>query len=399
MTSKPSSINLPLEALGVGDHQFTHPSKIHGAGHVNRVIYYALALARSMGYNDILPEVWAAAYLHDLARRHDGVCPYHGAWAIDEHLFKYWPTFIEAGVQDIEAVKQAVIVHSLPEERPGNRVCQVLKDADALDRVRLGDLDPRYFRLERTPVFMQFAERLFRETHDQTDWMTIWNKAVQVFNPHLGKAKSVPMPWNDRESGRERMMRRLNAAQFPWNKVDVELRRNLPILNDPKRPVISGTPVTYVRPETWQAIQREGRFLSFWELEERGIKAWHEQFNDNPADARAFNEERLFGERCRHMAFGVLFNPKVFGPEPDIRMRLNYGSVRLHLSPSLLEVASFTINDSQMSPYAAPWSQDNALLLTTACQLGLLPLPSRRINYLELQFHTPITVSMVREVA
>ena len=41
----------------------------------------------------------------------------------------------------------------------------LLKDADALDRVRLGDLDPNYFRLRESRAMVDFAQQLYDDTH------------------------------------------------------------------------------------------------------------------------------------------------------------------------------------------------------------------------------------------
>ena len=43
------------------------------------------------------------------------------------------------------------------------RVFRVLKDADALDRVRLGDLDPSYLRFEVSRESVERAWELLRE--------------------------------------------------------------------------------------------------------------------------------------------------------------------------------------------------------------------------------------------
>jgi hypothetical protein len=42
----------------------------------------------------------------------------------------------------------------------------LLKDADGLDRVRLGDLDPSYLRVPASQSMVAFAQHLFDATHD-----------------------------------------------------------------------------------------------------------------------------------------------------------------------------------------------------------------------------------------
>jgi len=47
---------------------------------------------------------------------------------------------------------------------PHWRLTSLLKDADGLDRVRLGDLDPRYLRNPEAHDMVGFAAALFSET-------------------------------------------------------------------------------------------------------------------------------------------------------------------------------------------------------------------------------------------
>jgi hypothetical protein len=68
---------------------------------------------------------------------------------------------------DLPAVYAAVSRHSNGEGKPGEPhlgLIELLKDADGLDRVRLGDLDPRYLRIPQARSMVQFAEQLFEET-------------------------------------------------------------------------------------------------------------------------------------------------------------------------------------------------------------------------------------------
>lgn len=179
---------LTVRETGVTAKQFAHASDIHGPGHVNRVICLALYLTERTGNAKLLPDVWAAAYLHDLSRRHDGECPDHGRWAVEEKFEDYWPNFAMAGARNFELIKEAVTVHSMPEERPNNLVCQLLKDADGLDRVRLGDLDESYLRLDETRRSVEIAEELYTLTNGMEDMCDIWEVTMdmQLFERSLG---------------------------------------------------------------------------------------------------------------------------------------------------------------------------------------------------------------------
>jgi hypothetical protein len=179
-------LNIPVEQMGVEDSQFNHQSTLHGQGHVNRVIMHTLVLVKVTGRQDWMAEHWAAAYLHDLGRKHDEYCEDHGRWSIEDNWNKYLPFLEEAGVKPERYAKviMAVAQHCLPDNRCdlSNPVLKLLKDADGLDRVRLGDFDRSYLRLPESAALCNFAEMLFAITHenektrrfgDMTEWMNV----------------------------------------------------------------------------------------------------------------------------------------------------------------------------------------------------------------------------------
>lgn len=165
-------IGIPDGELVPGPERFRHASSLHGQAHVARVLVHGLRLIEATGFLDEVARLWACVYLHDLARRHDGHCQRHGAdaWA----RFQDWPEvrelFRQGGVlaADQEAIQYAVTAHCREEPVPGHphyRLAALLKDADGLDRVRLGDLDPRRLRHPQARGMIGFAQRL----HDRTD--------------------------------------------------------------------------------------------------------------------------------------------------------------------------------------------------------------------------------------
>ena len=165
-------IDLPLAVLAPAPDLFPHPSTLHGQAHVSRVMVHAFRLIEATGWTDEAPRLWAAVYLHDLARTHDGVCYRHGgdAWKKFRALPEVRALFTRGGVtaDDYAMIRTAVVHHSVPKEldraHPHWRLTSLLKDADALDRVRIGDLDPRYLRNSEAQTMVDFAERLFVAT-------------------------------------------------------------------------------------------------------------------------------------------------------------------------------------------------------------------------------------------
>jgi hypothetical protein len=75
-------IHLPLDQLVPQPSLFTHPSTLHGQAHVARVMVHAFRLIEATGWTEEAPRLWAAVYLHDIARTHDGLCFVHGTRAV-----------------------------------------------------------------------------------------------------------------------------------------------------------------------------------------------------------------------------------------------------------------------------------------------------------------------------
>ena len=186
-------VDLPLDALAPSPALFSHASMLHGQAHVSRVMVHAFRLIEATGWTEEAPRLWAAVYLHDLARTHDGLCYRHGGDALKE--FRALPElralFTRGGVtaDDYDAIKTAVVHHCLPDEldrtHPHWRLTSLLKDADGLDRVRLGDLDPRYLRNPEARTMVEFAQALFDETDGKIatgddHFPALWREALAI---------------------------------------------------------------------------------------------------------------------------------------------------------------------------------------------------------------------------
>lgn len=186
-------IALALASMAPPPELFTHASTFHGQAHVARVMVHAFRLVAATGWAEEAPRLWAAVYLHDIARTHDGRCYRHGGDAMRK--FEARPElrafFAQGGVTDSDyaAIHTAVVHHSLPKEldqaHPHWRLTSLLKDADGLDRVRLGDLDPRYLRHSQSLEMVSFAEALFSETDGRIavghgHFAALWPEAVRI---------------------------------------------------------------------------------------------------------------------------------------------------------------------------------------------------------------------------
>ena len=163
-------------------------ASIHGLGHTQRVMVHARAIARAEWFLNWEEEALIhAALWHDIGRTDDSADYYHGAKSAGKVLALGLHQGLEPQVS--ETALFAITHHSGSEahgERaarrleffrpqgdsfrrvpiPGDsalRVFRALKDADALDRVRLGDLDESYLRLPSSRERVDIASALLDE--------------------------------------------------------------------------------------------------------------------------------------------------------------------------------------------------------------------------------------------
>lgn len=147
---------------------------IHGIGHTLRVWVHGQRIAHAVGFEPWQVEaVGLAAVWHDIGRTNDGADYYHGAKSAGKVIGLGLHRPVDHRV--CEAALYAVTHHSGSEEH-GLRaaswlfdpagctdVFKALKDADGLDRVRLGDLDASYLRFEESRGMVDVAWALYRE--------------------------------------------------------------------------------------------------------------------------------------------------------------------------------------------------------------------------------------------
>lgn len=165
-------IPLPIERLVPSPEVFAHHSELHGQPHVARVIIHSFVLTKALGLDVHTLKAWAAAYIHDIGRRHDGRCTEHGRYAMERlaTLPHIKSLLAEGGVsaEVWEGISVAVENHcrqEIPKTHPHWTLTAILKDADGLDRVRLGDLNPKYLRFPESRQLVPFAKSLYEETH------------------------------------------------------------------------------------------------------------------------------------------------------------------------------------------------------------------------------------------
>jgi HD superfamily phosphodiesterase len=183
-------INLDLKKFVISDQYFDHPSLLHGAMHTYRVMCHALRIGEMMGLNSETAEAFCAAYIHDMARQHDGYCTQHGGWAAQRKLPLFSAFFQSLGInqQGLLHIKIAITNHSLHNEITHDHsayfTTALLKDADALDRIRIGEdnLNINYLRFKQSQTQIDFAKRLFyaTDTIKIGSFEEIWHLAKEL---------------------------------------------------------------------------------------------------------------------------------------------------------------------------------------------------------------------------
>jgi hypothetical protein len=153
---------------------FDNHSFRHGIKHTYRVMVNVLKIGGLAGLNHEMLLAFCGAFIHDMARKHDGYCTMHGTWAARKKLPEFADAFVKQGVkkEDIKTIALAVSNHSQHEELEKSHrdylTVALLKDADALDRIRIckNCLNPEYLRFPESHQLIAFAENLYFQTDD-----------------------------------------------------------------------------------------------------------------------------------------------------------------------------------------------------------------------------------------
>ncbi|HNW69735.1 MAG TPA: HD domain-containing protein [Bacteroidales bacterium] len=174
---------------------FVHESELHGASHTYRVMCHVLVLSNRLKLLHAGRLAFCAAFVHDMARRHDGFCLMHGPRAARDKVPEFIPLFHKYNLEteDINTIKTAVSNHSqyveLRKNHPHYLVTSLLKDADALDRIRLGDgnLNPKYLRHKASLELKDFSRNLYLKSEriPVSNFETMLDMAQELYGSEL----------------------------------------------------------------------------------------------------------------------------------------------------------------------------------------------------------------------
>lgn len=165
------------------ENLFFEPYGIHGVLHMKRVLLHVLSLSLELQLDDIETELLiAAAMYHDIGRINDDRDDTHGerSWEKmntqgilekleEEHDFYEGEMSVLRFIVENHCLNDDYVIKQLDKQSFGNysnadvkNLLFIFKDADGLDRVRLGDLKSRFLRTTEAKRRMNFAEQLLR---------------------------------------------------------------------------------------------------------------------------------------------------------------------------------------------------------------------------------------------
>lgn len=152
----------------IKDDLFLHPYGDHGVKHAQRVLYLANQLAKKHCVTEAEWHCLAlACCYHDIGRIHDLEDELHGHLSVQKMLKLELDSQANLSDAEFDIVSTLIIYHAMPDRhmpRENNArtvlLWKILKDADALDRIRFDDLDVSYLRLPESKGLIPLAHEL-----------------------------------------------------------------------------------------------------------------------------------------------------------------------------------------------------------------------------------------------
>lgn len=164
-----------------------HESLLHGTGHMGRVFILQELICDQLEREGVVVNReatrWAAS-VHDIGRVDDGLDLDHGTRSAE-----WMKAHVPAGMSPETVDIATYIVHwHVPEDSEAPEMTtelKILKDADGLDRVRLGDFDESYLRTDAAHGLIEVAEQLCEasipsDPHEQESFQTVLTAAIKL---------------------------------------------------------------------------------------------------------------------------------------------------------------------------------------------------------------------------
>ena len=191
-------IGVDISDFALKNSMFTRPwhDRIHGIGHIYRTMIGCAMIAHLLQKPREGLLSFCGAYIHDLARETDDKEPEHGAMAVVKYFDKFNHLWDKYGLTEEERilVQKAVTQHSIREqmtpEDDGYDVMAILKDADALDRCRIGDLNPKWLRYEESRALIERIDDIYEESRWINNDMPFSDFVAKVVKYNNSKMKN-----------------------------------------------------------------------------------------------------------------------------------------------------------------------------------------------------------------
>lgn len=164
---------------------FVNPYGIHGIKHTQRVLILLDKIIQIEGLNLRDSNILGYAGLyHDIGRTNDNIDIIHGIRSFKRLSHRGSLSKIkELNTEDIEILKFIIEQHCFKDENAkvnindynitdkesALKLYYIFKDADGLDRVRIGDLDVKYLRCNSSKTLVEEAKKLFIKIPDGYD--------------------------------------------------------------------------------------------------------------------------------------------------------------------------------------------------------------------------------------
>ena len=171
-----------LKILKTKRTNYLYDSVIHGKNHSERVLLYSFILSKQVALNEDEHRILMdAAWYHDIGRDSESDDSFHGlsgARKVDKAV-----DLSNYSQEDVNFLKAVIDVHSRDDSKMDaalwdynieeteeniekfHRMANILKDADALDRMRFNEycdskLDPRYLRYEYSKDLIDYSHKI-----------------------------------------------------------------------------------------------------------------------------------------------------------------------------------------------------------------------------------------------
>ena len=212
-------VTLPYDInhLLIKKEHFLHRSFVHGIGHSIRVSIFSSLIGEKTGYLRKGQIASVAALFHDLARSSDGDDQVHGVVAVETILPQFEEEIKAVGFSEEEiaemktAIKWHCLTDELPQSHPHSITTWIIKDADALDRLRTKALDGRYLRFNQSAELTGTIRDFYKKMIDNAAMISSRQERME-------EIVEIIKGWLEDNSGFGVLLSRLEA--FPKETVE-----------------------------------------------------------------------------------------------------------------------------------------------------------------------------------